>query len=77
MKLKKMNKKLALSKSTIAHLDTNIMDHAKGGNQWISHKDPGACGGSGDCTALYCDSFPAPCDTQIQCNTNGCSVFGC
>ncbi len=75
MKQKKMNKKLALSKSTIAHLGINIMGNAKGGKLDPSVLEPEVCGGSGNCTGDFCGSYP--CETYNQCDTNGCNTYGC
>ncbi len=67
MKQKKMNKKLELGKSTVAHLDNNIMGNAKGGNKWISHLEPTECCASANCSELECNSFPNGCNTFTGC----------
>ncbi len=77
MKQKKINKKLGLNKSTVAHLGNNIMAEAKGGNLWVSHMEPSECCASANCTELACDSFPGACNTGAACNTNSCTYLGC
>ncbi len=61
MKQKKLNKKLGINKSTVAHLDNHIMGEAKGGRKWESHMDPTDCCASFYCTELECASFPIGC----------------
>ncbi len=68
MKKREMNKKLNLNKSTVAHLEINIMANAKGGNLHVSWADPEACGGGGD-SDLYCDSQFVGCETATDCNS--------
>ncbi len=43
MKTKKIEKMLNLSKETIANLGKESMADLKGGQEWISRKDPSKC----------------------------------
>ncbi len=78
MKNKKFNKKLALNKNTLVNLNGDAMTGIKGGNLWESYEEQTACcDETRGCSEMYCDSFPAGCDTAIECNTYGCTIFGC
>jgi len=72
MKTKKFNKKLELSKRTIANLNTSKMSNIRGGAIYASENDPEACAGTADTYCGDCRSWEVPCATfQV------CSVFSC
>ncbi len=47
---KRIEKKLALNKSTLVNLDTSDMTVLKGGQRWESKNEDGTCNGSEICT---------------------------
>ena len=71
MKIKKFNKKLALNKETIAHLDNHQMKNAAGGGVTVTCTCTVWVTGEVDCVnicdTLHCQTNPIDCTTVVGC----------
>jgi natural product precursor len=70
MKIKKFNKKLALNKETIAHLDHHQMKNAAGGAVTVTGPCTVMITGNpceDICATLHCQTNPIDCTTVVGC----------
>jgi natural product precursor len=63
MKIKKLTKKLALNKKTVANLDSREMKSLKGGVEYTVYNTN--CDTCNDLSVVYCITAYYPCPTEI------------